>query len=660
MWWQDRRLGTAAGVTVDEVRGKRPAIAAAPVPPRPASDLIRLLPYLLPYRARWLTMVAVAILSLAATVGIPLMTKAVIDGPLRHQDQRGLWIVGTAATAVGVSEAVLWFFRRWLVARATMGVEADIRKDLYARLQILPMSFHGRWQSGQLLSRIMNDLGTIRRFLSFGLIFLLLNSLQIVVVTTILLVLYWPLGVVVAVSVAPVALAVRHFQRIYTRLSRRAQDQAGQVATHVEEAALAVRVVRSFGREDYVFDRFDQQAVALYDVELRKVVAKAKFWTLLEVIPNLTLIVVLGVGAYAAGHGLITIGTLVAFITLMLSLVWPIASLGFLLSMTQESMTAANRVAEVFDAPQDIADGPCSEPPRGGRLELVDVGFRFPDSDEWVLRHLNLTVESGQTLALVGATGSGKSVLVALLSRLYDVSEGAIRIDGVDIRELTLPTLRRAVATAFEDPTLFSMSVAENLQLGRPADNPATDVEVAQAIEVASAEFVYDLPFGTDTRIGEQGMTLSGGQRQRLALARALLAAPQILVLDDTLSALDVHTEAQVTAALRRVLVTVTGIVIARRASTVALADRVALLHSASGGPATITAVGSHAELLATVPAYRYLLAADDELDDGCEREPAWQEDEDRSRLDRAQTERDATDAACAEETLTVSEGHRR
>src|SRR5690625_2493529 len=644
---------------VDEVRGTQPAIAAAPAQQRPMSDLLRLLPYLMPYRARWLTTVAVAVVSVAATVAIPLLTKAVIDGPISHRDQRGRWIVGAGATAVGVVEAVLWFFRRWLVARATMGVEDDIRKDLYARLQILPMAFHGRWQSGQLLSRIMNDLGTIRRFLSFGLIFLLLNSLQIVVVTTILLVLYWPLGLLVAVSVAPVALTVRHFQKIYTRLSRRAQDQAGQVATHVEEAALGVRVVRSFGREDYVFDRFDTQARALYDAEVRKVVAKAKFWTLLEVIPNLTLIVVLGMGAYAAGQDRVTIGTLVAFITLMLSLVWPISSLGFLLSMTQESMTAANRVAEIFDAPLEITDGSVTREPGSGRLELIDVGFAFPGADTWVLRHVNLTVEPGETLALVGATGSGKSVLVGLLSRLYDVTEGQIRIDGTDLRRLPVAAVRQAVATAFEDPTLFSMSVAENLRLGRPAD----DTEVAAAIRVAAADFVYDLPFGLDTRIGEQGMSLSGGQRQRLALARALLAAPRILVLDDTLSALDVHTEARVTAALRTVLggePAVTAVVIARRASTVLLADKVALLHADGEDPATITAVGSHAELLATVPDYRYLLVADDELDDGCEREPAWRDAEERARLERAQSERDATDAACAEDELTAAEGRAR
>ncbi|MGV0607693.1 ABC transporter ATP-binding protein [Mycolicibacterium sp. XJ1904] len=635
-------------------RALRSAPAIAPPPQRRSagSDLWRMLPYLMPYRTRWIAMVTVAIASLAATVSIPLMTKAVIDGPVRHQDQQGLWLLGTAAMGVGITEAVLWFIRRWLAARATMGVEADIRKDLYARLQVLPMSFHGRWQSGQLLSRIMNDLSTIRRFMSFGLLFLLLNGLQITVVTAILLAMYWPLGVVVLVSIVPITLTVLHFQQEYTRLSRLAQDQAGHVATHVEESALGLRVVKSFGREDYVYHRFDEELTNLYETQIGRVSVSAKFWTLLEVIPNLTLIVVLGFGAYAAGEGHVTLGTLVAFITMMLSLVWPIASLGFLLSMTQEAFTAANRITEIFDTPIDIVDGPVDQPPSGGRLELIDVGFRFPDSDEFALRHVTVTVEPGETLALVGSTGSGKSVLAALVSRLYDVSEGSIRIDGRDIREFTLPALREAVATAFEDPTLFSMSVAENLRLGRP---DASDDVLAEAIDVAAAHFVYDLPFGLETRIGEQGMSLSGGQRQRLSLARAILAAPKILVLDDTLSALDVHTEAVVEEALRRVLHSVTGIVVAHRASTVLLADKVALLE---GG--TITHVGTHAELLAEVPQYRYLLAADDELADGTERACAWEDDRDRSRLDHAVEEQEALHRDPAQRRFAASEAERR
>ncbi|NYJ74643.1 ABC transporter ATP-binding protein [Allobranchiibius huperziae] len=565
----------------------------------------RLLPYLQPYRTRWLAMVFVAVLSTVATIVIPLMTKVVIDGPVRHHDRTGLWWWGTAALAIGMSEVLLWIVRRWLVARATMGVEADIRKDLYARMQLLPMSFHSKWQSGQLLSRIMNDLGTVRRFLSFGALFLLLNTIQIVVTTLILLAMYWPLGLVVVVSVVPICVTVLRNERKFTALSRKAQDQSGRVATHVEESALGLRAIKSFGREDYVYDRFDTQVKELYDIQVGKVSLQATFWTILEVIPNVTLILVLGLGATAAGQGRITLGTLVAFITMMLSIVWPIASMGFFLSMTQESMTAADRIVEVFDAPREILDGAGLVPVRGGELELRDVGYRFPDGEKWALRHLDLTVPAGQTLAVVGTTGSGKTVLTGLISRLYDVSEGQVCIDGEDVRDLRLDELRSVVATAFEDPTLFSMSVRENLTLGR---SDATEEEIREALQVVRADFVDDLPYGLDTRIGEQGMSLSGGQRQRLALARAVLARPRIIVLDDTLSALDVHTEALVEDALREVLVGVTAIVVAHRASTVMLADRVALLQDGR-----ITHVGTHRELLRTVPEYRYLLAAEDE-----------------------------------------------
>ena len=555
-------------------------------------------------------MFTAAIASLVATVGIPMVTRAVIDGPVRHQDQRGLWVLGSAAMALGLAEAAVLFIRRWLTAHATMGVEADIRRDLYARLQILPMSFHHRWQSGQLVSRIMNDLDAIRALLSFGAVFLLLNILQIAVVTTCLLVMYWPLGLVVLGSVVPVVATVLHYERKFTRLSRQARDQFGHLATHVEELALGRQVVMSFGREDHVFDRFDEQSIAFNRTCQRKVSVNARFWTLLEVIPNLALIVLLGFGAYAAGHGLVTIGTLAAFITMTLSLVWPVTALGFLLSMTQEAMTAANRIAEIFDAPCEITDGPHADPPRAGLLELRDVGFRIPDAgqdERWLLRHVTLRVEPGEIVALVGSTGSGKSLLTALLSRVYDIAEGQILIDGHDIRELSVSALREVVSTAFEEPTVFSMSVAENMRLGRP---DASDADLAAAIDIASAQFVYDLPFGLDTRIGDQGMRLSGGQRQQLCLARAIVAAPKLLVIDDTLSGLDAHTEADVTGALRRALTGVTRILVARRLSTVLLADRVALLENG-----TITHVGTHAELFARVPRYRQLMTAENGLD---------------------------------------------
>ncbi|HEV7359566.1 MAG TPA: ABC transporter ATP-binding protein [Mycobacterium sp.] len=585
------------------------AIATAPKRPGAVSDLKRLLPYLVPHRARWIVIVLVAITSLVATVGIPIMTRAVIDGPVRHHDPSGLWVLGIAATTLGLGDAVMLFIRRWFTAHATMGVETDIRRDLHARLQTLPMAFHHRWQTGQLVSRIMSDLSTIRDLMSFGAVFMLLNALQITAVTVCLLVMYWPLGLVVLGSIVPIMATVLHYQGEFTRLSRQAQDQSGHLATHVEESALGRGVVLAFGREDHVFERFDAQASRMYEIGRAKVSVAAKFWTLLEVIPNVALVVLLGFGAYAAGHGLVTIGTLAAFITMTLSLVWPVASMGFLLSMTQEAMTAANRIAEIFDAPCEITGGPNPEPVGAGRLELRDVGFRVPDSaggDKWLLRHVTLAVEAGETVALVGATGAGKSLLTAMFSRIYEASEGQILLDGQDIRDMSLSSLRRSVCTAFEDPTVFSMSVAENLRLGRP---DATDAELAVAIDIAAARFVDDLPFGLDTRIGDQGLRLSGGQRQRLCLARAIVATPKLLVIDDALSGLDALTETEITEALRVALEGVTGIIVARRLSTLLLADRVALLEDDEAGP-TITHLGTHAELFAQVPQYRYLLTA--------------------------------------------------
>jgi ATP-binding cassette subfamily B protein len=273
-------------------------------------------------------------------------------------------------------------------------------------------------------------------------------------------------------------------------------------------------------------------------------------------------------------------------------------------------MTSSARILEIFDTEPDIVGGTLRISEPAGHLRLEGVDFAFPDSEQPVLRGVDLEIRPGETVALVGATGSGKSVLTALVPRLYDVTGGRVLIDGVDVRELELPHLRSLVATAFEDPTLFSMSARENLTLGRdPEVDPASDAEIERALDIAQAGFVHDLPWGLDTRIGEQGLALSGGQRQRLALARAVLSKPKILVLDDTLSALDVHTEKLVEEALRRVLADTTGLIVAHRASTVMLADRVALLQDGR-----ITHVGDHRELLATVPAYRDLLGSDAEL----------------------------------------------
>ena len=340
---------------------------------------------------------------------------------------------------------------------------------------------------------------------------------------------------------------------------------------------------------------------------MSKVRLSARFFTFLEVIPNFTLALVLLLGALAVGQQEITLGALLAFTTLVLQLVWPVASLGYILAMAQEAMTSADRVMEVMDTTPAIVGGAGRiERPRG-HLRFEGVEFRFPGADRPVLRDVWLEVRPGETVAVVGATGAGKTTLTALVPRLMDPTGGRVTIDGHDVRDLALTELRSVVATAFEEPTLFSMSVRENLTLGR---QDTTEEELDGAIRTAQAMFVYDLPWGLDTRIGEQGLSLSGGQRQRLALARAVLSRPKILVLDDTMSALDVETEALVETALREVLREATGIVVAHRASTVLLADKVALL---AGG--TITHVGRHQDLLHEVPQYRELLAQDADLD---------------------------------------------
>lgn len=578
-------------------------------PPAGVHSLWRLKGYLRPHLTALVVMLVAALATVGVSLAIPLVTKAMIDGPIADREIGPVLPLGLLALGLGIVEAFLIWLRRWVQSNAVLGLETQIRHDLYDRLQQLPMAFHGYWQSGQLLSRVTTDLSSIRRFAGFGLLFLIINITQLTVVTGVLLNMYWPLGLVVAAAAVPIIWLSMRFEKAYVVVSRRVQDEQGDLATLAEEGAVGIRVIKSFGRAEHMSRRYDEAARTLYDTSMDKVRLSAKFWSFLEVIPNIAVVVVLLLGALGVGRGDLSAGTLVAFILLLLSLVWPVASLGVILAMAQEAMTASARVLEIFDTRPSIVSGDRElEDPRG-HLRLEHVDFAFPDADdpegagEVVLRDVNLDVKPGETVAIVGATGSGKTTLTALVPRLYDVTGGRVTIDGVDIRELSLPNLRTIVATAFEEPTLFSMSARENITLGR-AD--ATEDEIHDAIEVAQAQFVYDLPWGLDTRIGEQGMSLSGGQRQRLALARAVLARPKILVLDDTLSALDVHTEKLVEAALRRVLENATGIVVAHRASTVLLADKVALLQDG-----TITHVGDHSELLATVPAYRELLAAD-------------------------------------------------
>jgi ATP-binding cassette subfamily B protein len=560
-------------------------------------------------------MLVCAIVAVGAEIAIPLLTKSMIDGAISHGERGLLLPIGAAAIGLGAVQALLSFLRRWMQASAVTGLEQSMRADIYAHLQRLPPAFHDEWQSGQLLSRATTDLSAIRRFAGFGTIFLVTNIVTFVAVILLLIRLNWWLGLITATVFLPVVAASTRFQQTYRVLSRRAQDQQGDLATYVEEAATGIRVLKALGRGDEAAGQHRGQALEVFGTELQKARLRSTFWAGLDLIPNTLIGLLLLLGAIATSRHELTLGGLVAFITLTLQLVWPIESMGYILAGGQEAATSAQRVFEILDTPPAITSpaGPrartagrtAARRARPARLVFDHVGFRYPGAEQALLRDVSLAVEPGQTMVLAGATGAGKTTLLQLVPRLADVTSGAVLLDGTDVRRLPLPVLRSRVGCAFEDPTLFSASVRENVAFGAP---DADDAAIEAALAMAQAGFVHDLPWGLDTRIGEQGMALSGGQRQRVALARAILARPSLLILDDPLSALDVHTEAKVTRALSGLLAETTALVVAHRPSTVTLADKVALLRDG-----VIAATGTHAHLLASQPRYRELMSGLDE-----------------------------------------------
>jgi len=590
----------------------------------PPASLWRVREYLRPYYGQILVMLAAALLGSGAEIVIPLLTKAAIDGPISasrpggHHGYGLLVLIGAAAIALGIAEVVLNLIRRWAQSSAVAGLEQSMRDDIYQHLQRLEPAFHDAWQSGQLLSRATTDLSAIRRFVGFGIVFMITSSASFAVIVVLLIRLNLLLGLLTAAVFAPVTALCMRFERRYGVLSRRVQDQQDDLATYVEEAAAGIRVIKALGRREQSAATHARLAQTVYETQVDKARLRGAFWASLDLVPNVTIAAILLLGALAVGNGSLTTGGLVAFVALVLQLVWPIEAMGYILALGQEGATAAQRVYEILDTAPAITSPPAVASRSGhavpqqrrpgepaGRLVLSHVGFSYPGAAHPVLRDVCLELTPGETVALVGGTGSGKTTLLYLIARLADATGGSITLDGTDITLLPLGTLRTLVACAFEDPTLFSVSVRENVALGTPG---ASDERVRSALAAAQADFVDELPWGLDTRIGEQGMSLSGGQRQRIALARAILARPSVLLLDDPLSALDVHTEAKVTAALGQVLTTSTALVVAHRPSTVALADRVALLADGE-----ITAVGTHHELLAANPHYQFLMRTDAE-----------------------------------------------
>ncbi|MEV5783782.1 MULTISPECIES: ABC transporter ATP-binding protein [unclassified Streptomyces] len=614
-------------------------------------SLLRLWPYVRPVRGRLFGAAVVAVVASCTGLVIPLVLKWMVDGPVTDHDPAGIWLGALYLLLLGIAEAVLFGLRRWLVARPLAGVEADMRADLYRHLQRLPVAFHDRWASGQLLSRGTTDLMLLRQFLAFPLTFLLVNGVTILVGVLIMLDQEWTLGLVLLAPALPVMVVCWLFERRYSQVARRAQDQVGDLTTVVEESVLGIRIIKGFGRHRSQAHAFRELSRTLRGTELAKARLLASIWAVIVTLPELAIGAALVLGTTQVADDRLSAGTLVAFLSTALALRWPVDSIGFLIAMSQEAATATERYFEVMDAEPESSDtstaadavagagprtgtgtgtGPHASAGTGphasagadavvstatgsddGGLRFHGVRFRYPDAPADappVLERIDLHIRSGESMALVGATGTGKTTLTALVPRLHEVTSGRITLDGEDITAMPREELRARVAVAFEEPTLFSASVGENVLMG--AGDTAGEAELDRALAVAQADFAHALPQGTATQVGEQGLSLSGGQRQRLALARAVVGRPRFLVLDDPLSALDVHTEAAVEAALRRVLAETTALIVAHRPSTVLLADRVALL---SGG--RVTAVGTHHELLRTNAEYAHLMSGDEETE---------------------------------------------
>ncbi|MGX1760148.1 ABC transporter ATP-binding protein [Streptomyces lydicus] len=593
-------------------------------------SLLRLWPFIRPVRARMGAAAGVAILASCISLIIPLVLKWLVDGPVAGRDPGGIWLGGAFVLLLGLAEALLFGLRRWLVARPLAGVEAAMREALYRHVQRLPVAFHDRWPSGQLLSRGTTDLQLLRMFFTFPLTFLLVNGVTILVGAVILMAQRWSLGLVLLAPVPPLMVLCSVFETKYGQAARQAQDQVGDLTTVVEESVLGIRIIKGFGRHRSQARTFRKLTHALRTSELRKARLLAWILVCITALPEIAIGGALVLGSLQVADGELSAGTLVAFLSTALALRWPVESTGFLLAMANEAATATDRYFEVMDEPAveepaaggetggvqaggvRVGDAPPKDAPASpgtGGLVFSGVGFRYPDAPPDappLLQDVTLHIRPGETMALVGATGSGKTTLTALVPRLYDPTAGRITLDGRDLATLSRDEARALVAVAFEEPTLFSATAAENVLMGGEG---VQEGDLRRALAVAQAEgFVDALPEGSATQVGEQGLSLSGGQRQRLALARAVVGRPRFLILDDPLSALDVHTEALVEAELRRALAATTALVVAHRPSTVLLADRVALL---SGG--RIAAVGTHHQLLRENPEYATLMSGEGE-----------------------------------------------
>jgi ATP-binding cassette subfamily B protein len=573
---------------------------------RPAGALRRLLPDTRPYRFRFALSALVTLGVLTSQVAQPEVVKRLIDETLERGMRERLVPYALVSLALGLGWPIGAFLRRNINGSIALGLEYDLRNRVYSHVQGLAVDFHDGWQSGELVSRAVSDISRIRRFVGFGLVWLFHLGLQFTFVLFQLFRINAGLAAIAIVFCSPVILVSYRFSRLYHRISRQSQDEQGDLTTIVEESSTGVRIIKAFGRMPERSGLFRGASQRLFDTNVRGVNARSHLWSLDVLLLGLSFVAILLFGSRFVIGGSMDFAQLTQFVLYQQMLVWPVREMGWIIAMGQEASAASERVFELLDTPPDIADTPGATPleTSRGHVEFRDVWFRYPESEDLILRGLDLEIASGETVALAGMTGCGKSTIAALVSRFYDPTDGGVVIDGRDARTLTLRSLREQAGVAFEDPILFSVSVRENVLMGKP---DATDDEVWAALRASMAhDFVSELPWGLDTRVGEQGHSLSGGQRQRVALARTVIGRPRILVLDNPLSSVDVHTEAAIEHNLRELLIGSTVILVAHRPSTLQLADRVALLHEGR-----VVADGTHHDLLQTEPLYRKVLAAE-------------------------------------------------
>jgi ABC-type multidrug transport system fused ATPase/permease subunit len=562
----------------------------------------RLLGFLRPYRRGVLASFGLAAVAMVGTAAIPWLTGRAIDR-IRLHDSSGLKTLAIGVAVAGLLRFALTVGRRLIAGRVSLGIEMDLRDRLYGHLLGLELGFFDTQQTGQLMSRSTVDLQAVRFFLGYGLVFMTQSALTILLAAGAMFAKDAGLAALALIPVPFVVFIAARYGRRSRPAIQEVQQRIAEMTAEVEENISGVRVIKSFAREERQLGRFTHEVGRVFDQAMLSTKLQAFYAPFIGFLPQLGLAAILFFGGRRVIHHSLSLGDFTAFYTYLLMLLSPMRTLGISLGMAQRATASGARLFQILDrAPRIVAKPLAPELPAGsGRVELRDVSLSYSSETRPALHDVTLEVPAGRTVALVGATGSGKTSLIALLPRLYDVTAGAVLVDGVDVRDVEPSSLRREIAVVDDAPFLFSASVADNIAYAKP-DATREDVELA-ARRAQAHDFITRLPEGYDTRVGERGLTLSGGQRQRVAIARAFLADPRILILDDATSSVDASTEQQIKAALREVMAGRTTFVIAHRLSTIALADEIVVLEDG-----TIAAHGTHDELLEVSDLYREIV----------------------------------------------------